>query len=547
MAGTKVTSDRLRYLLTNRPEGKTPDQVIAALRARNYIVEPDTVKKVREHFRTVRAEQTAVAPTDSASVPPAPTEQSDAAAKAVAAAAPIQEPDPTPAQVGQSILHAAGQALPPTLALAGSMALPEIPAVKGALAAAGPAGRAVARVLGAKEGKLLGKVASGGAKAVVGLGGAGLGGSIGEMASELMQGSHQIDTDRIVREGEKQAILHGVGTVAGKAVGGTGKILVAGALRATPEVAQTAIREGVRVGQKGLDKVMARLGVGGDQITKIAEDAARRGFRYNPADLAREAWEEVAPTIPNNPEGDAAERMLMKKTKDFLDQHTSLPSVARSPTYSLGTRDNQLFLQPDPLGKIRGDNAGFKVTPGGLTEKTPVDLLDMKRQADDIAKPIYERMKRKEVISARTLVRYRWAKALSDASRRRLNAIDFDPVTMRSPMMAANEYEGQLIDLKNAIRDQAGKSTFFQRFSERTAPGLLGAAIGGAVTPGGLRPRAIGAVVGMGAGAALGAPSLVSGTGLALNNPYLLKLIQASPQLAQLASINWGQQQEPQP
>src|SRR5712664_137628 len=144
--------------------------------------------------------------------------------------------------------------------------------------------------VGGMAGSLLG--AAGGPAGEVG--GAAAGGSLGETGSELLQGQ-PLNPGEIGKQGAIQGAYGLAGGIAGQGVKALGKLGVNLALKFTPEVAQTAIKEGITATKLGLEKLGARIRLAGGAERKIVANASHNGIGWrDPVSLARSAYADVA-------------------------------------------------------------------------------------------------------------------------------------------------------------------------------------------------------------------------------------------------------------
>lgn len=296
-------------------------------------------------------------------------------------------------------------------------------------------------------------------------------------AEEANQAFEQ-NVGRLLGAGGQQVGLNAAGNVLSNGVGLVGRGLMATALKATPEVAQTALKEGIaatgrRVSRTlttgGLGKVMGKLREAGGYTKSLVRKATTQGSAYHPTEVLHGTEGLVGASFP---EEDV--KLLQELNDRFLKNH-----------------GNRL---------------------------TPVSLHEIKQELDNLAKPIYRKIDGAKMLDTARLTEQRWAKQVADNARQLLNQ------TVEG-YADANARTEALIALKNAVFP-AAKRGVAQRLVAGGVSGTAGAAIGAAASPGN---RAQGAGIGAGAGIALSSPAVLSYLALAANNPALRQFLKYLP------------------
>lgn len=157
--------------------------------------------------------------------------------------------------------------------------------------------------------------------------GGGLGGAAGEVAKELMLGQRLNP-----RSIGKQAALGGGLSVLGEAapavLGPAAKGIMSIALKSTPEVAQTAIREGITATKAGFKKLLDLIGKAGAAERTIVRAAAGRGAGFAPAqDLADAAWKRSVDKLVGGT-GDDWSRVAVLRDKFIRDNARDVSPVS---------------------------------------------------------------------------------------------------------------------------------------------------------------------------------------------------------------------------
>lgn len=337
--------------------------------------------------------------------------------------------------------------------------------------------------------------------------GAALGGGIGRAVTRLAtdipaaietgEGVDPLETIKDIGTGAaRQAAYNVAGNLVMKGAKGLGTKAMQAAISATPEVARTAIKEGITPTVMGVKKLMGRLGEAGQQTLNMLRVSTARGNRFDPAVVA-----------------DGVESILDQTTK------TGLPAAAddRAAFQALKAE----FLQEN-LGKTL----------------TPVDLHVMKQKAQAFADPIFKAIRNNQghTIDAKVAAKARWYSALQDYAKNALESTTHSTVNPRTGQLVsladANAETAALAELKNVLAPEVGKLTRGERVLRSVAaPGVrlgTGAALGLAADehlPGGKLAAA-------GIGAAATTPQALSLYAHLLNSGLLGQLIKQAPRAA---------------
>lgn len=300
-------------------------------------------------------------------------------------------------------------------------------------------------------------------------------------------------------EGGKQAAYSVGGDALAGGLAGVGKAGMGAALRFTPEVAQTAIREGITYTKQGVGKLMARMGEYGDRTLAMLRHSTRLGTRFDPV------------TFLNGAEQSLAAKLAENRTPEAFGD--------------LATFRN---LSSDFLRLNQG-------------ELTPLQLHTLKHDSDIIADPIWKKIANKEEVSGPSLARARWYKSVGDHARDMLEQTTpdmIDPATGQTLSLAqSNAQTASLIKLKQVIApeikgDMGLAARAAAAASTPAARAVAGAATGAALpadSPQGRIEHAL-------AGVAVTNPTLLSMLGLVLNHPGLLKTVSQLPRAAGMAA-----------
>ncbi len=268
-----------------------------------------------------------------------------------------------------------------------------------------------------------------------------------------------------------------------------GKTFMRGAIKASPEIIQTAIRERIPATKAGFDKLMNKLGELGMEARNKAARAGFKGVRWHPQhDIADPAF--------------AKAELALEHSSDHAGDVAKLEQLRRKYLVVAGP-------------------AGSKRQPPRLRPPiNPVMAIGDRQKADAVADPIYEAMAKKEPTTNNQTVLAAWNKALADTYRAKLNNIPgFQEVSMR---------ESELIKLKNAVwpeikEKRSGFAQAVGRQSVGAAIGSTAGALGGENAPGG---RFGGAAAGAVIGSYAARPGVLSNLGMLATNPALLAMLQ---------------------
>lgn len=320
--------------------------------------------------------------------------------------------------------------------------------------------------------------------------GAGLGGAAGET---LVQGAKYLagegfDTKAITRQAAFQAGGAALGAGLAKGAGYAARTAMRLALKSTPEVAETAIRQGITANSRGLDKLLGQLKERGEWVKRLADQATRSGQKFQRADIVKEVARRTLDDVAKTPDPNAA------------------------------------------LNWVRGKAASVLKSPNG-SMWSPNQVVLFKRSAEQAASKFYK-LKDQLAPNPINAVSELWEKHFADVSREMLETLP-----QRARTAWSNGVELSIPDLQRESSDLIRvKEALFpiarrgRQFAERAAAPAIRTAVGGAIgtlAPGNdYQNAAIGAL----GGAALGSPTSLSliGRGLTGANPLLASLL---PQL----------------
>ena len=322
------------------------------------------------------------------------------------------------------------------------------------------------------------------APVAAGTAGAALGGHLGQNIVDAVQtarGHGPKSGADAAKRANDEALMQGAYELGGRGLAKGASLaarpLMELAVKFTPEVAQTALREGVAATTKGLDRLLKRIKESGDATRSLVEYATRKGQRYDGVAIAREAYQELAADFEKMPISNPTRKALAKYTKRFLKENGS--------------------------------------------DITPTRLHMMKQVSDDIADPILTAQKRGDMVAQGDLLWARWHKAFADRARITLDeSIGKIPGSVEPSLYhVQNRRTSQLLALKEAIWPQSTKqfsrtATMLRSVARPAAGAATGAAIGGTMNPN----HARGIIEGAAVGSLLGSPAATSQAALALNN-----------------------------
>lgn len=353
---------------------------------------------------------------------------------------------------------------------------------------------AVGGMIGGSVGKLVGLPAAGIGAYAGGVGLAGAAGGLAEAGAELATGQTP-DLAEIGRQAGSQALQEGLGRGLAKGASMAGRPIMQWALKATPEVAQTAVREGISATRFGLKKLMTRLGqVSGVERVLVAK-AANRGIGWaDPEAMAQEAFSEVADQLQGAPGKKLGE--LAKLRDEFVRDNPQQVS----PWKQLAMRK---YYDSAESGQYLNLGRG----------KRPVPLSDVEGL---------------------------WNKAMSDRVREslRLNVPGIEDPEVYRRITGVASTPADLMKLKDvafpATKDKSLLHALAQRGARPAMGAVLGAGAGAAYRS---ENRTAGGVEGAMLGASLATPSALSLAALGLNNPLFLQLLRQTPRF-----VNEGSQ-----
>jgi len=277
------------------------------------------------------------------------------------------------------------------------------------------------------------------------------------------------------------------GNAIGAGINLAGKTAGTAAFRFLPEVAQTAINEGITATRAGVQKAMQKLGEYGARTMSMLRVPTAQGVRFDPQTFLAGAEQRLLPDL------------------------TKVSSVPRGP------QDAAVYA------KLSSE---FLSNPANQGLLTPIQLQNVKQAAQDIAKPLFERMGRKEEVSAVDAATAKWYKALADHAKEELERVTpsmIDPATGRVISLAESNAQTQAV---KAVADQI--KPFRNRAARIAAAPLTRAATGAAIgatagspLPG---PRWLNAAEGAAVGT-LSTPQALSTLALAAHNPLIAQAI----------------------
>lgn len=294
-----------------------------------------------------------------------------------------------------------------------------------------------------------------------------------------------LDLPEVGRQANKQAQLQGVGGLIGEGAIRAASPLMQLALKNGPEVAQTAIREGIKVGKAGLNKLETKLGQYGAVTNRIATQASlKSGRAFVVPDMVKDAAAEIWPKVATSMTGEEREALRVTIQK---------------------------FMQENPIAKV-----------------TALKLHKLKQTADTAARAIYNLPIGVKATPAQEAVAG-FYKAFADRARATLNTAVQGYEESNAPTEA-------LIKLKDALapltkKEMTAAARALHAVMHPLGRGAVGAAVGAAL-PG---DKAQNALAGAGTAALLGSPTSLSTGALALTNPLLQLILGRIPAAANTA------------
>lgn len=303
-------------------------------------------------------------------------------------------------------------------------------------------------------------------------------GSLGELGGELLMGQTP-DWEQIARTGATQGAYEATGRGIGKGLKLISGPIMQLALRAGPDVAATAIREGISATGAGIRKVLARLGQRGAETDRIVGQANRLGKPYDMVALLKGAYQDVRPKVEFSMSGD-----------ELRDLNASLFK----------------FVGQNPKASVRATS-----------------LHGLKKAADQAASSIYRLRGSATPPTAAQEASAGFYKAFADRARQTMNATipDYE---------SSNAATESLIKLKEALVPTAKKelskgAVVASALLKPSVRAAVGAQVGYDI-PG---DRGRNAMLGAGLGLVGASPTALSGAALGLQSPLLQLLLRQAP------------------
>lgn len=268
--------------------------------------------------------------------------------------------------------------------------------------------------------------------------GAGLLGGAGEAFAQFQRG--EFDPAAIGREGAIQGGFEAAGGLALKGAKFVAKPLMRWGMKAAPEVATTALREGITATKQGVNKILAKIGETSAEALRIATRAGRQGMRYQTADIATELERRMLPGLGVTTQNIAQRNKLAELSTNLVRGHPD-------------------FLQPDVLYKLMQDSNAASA-------------------------PIFKKLAAKEPVAAADLFEAKWHRAFSEHAKELLALIQNRSPGTTGPLANKTIAEllsrnSELIDVKNAAAPIVRKGKGLgQRLFERSGPAAVGGSIG---------------------------------------------------------------------
>jgi hypothetical protein len=252
------------------------------------------------------------------------------------------------------------------------------------------------------------------------------------------------------------------------------------ALRFTPEVAKTAVEEGISATRGGLKKVMEKLGEFGQRKLAMLR---QNTTRFDPLQLLRDGWPALSKEVSENQTGlaPAMYDQYIEETRKFMARHA-------------------------PNGVLKDMNA--------------VQLDKFRKDAFELADPIFKRIANNEQVTLVDKALAKWHYAMGQAAKDALEKTTptmVDPATGQALKLAdVNARTGRLIALKEVLSPDVRTSSGLgaQLAARAASPAgrmMAGATLGagaGAAVPGGNNERD--ALIGAMLGGGLASPQVMS-------------------------------------
>lgn len=293
---------------------------------------------------------------------------------------------------------------------------------------------------------------------------------------------------RIANAGVEQGAYEAVGRGTGKLLHAGGQALMESAIgRGSKELAGTAIKEGIKTTQEGMNRLLRRIGQASGTRDQLVQAAKAAGHAANPGDL----------------------------------------------TIGLNKIAEDLKLAGDEEGfrRIQKWTWNFYRRKIGRALPTADKVYRIRQIMDDIADPIHKLVAEEKYVPPASLLRAKWAKTIADNARNWLHGIPGTAtygIPVFEEIAKADARASQLIGVRDAIRPAARAA---RSFGSKAAPrAIAGLAAGGAGAAGGAafgggsvmdrvkRGSAAGAA-GMAAGSLVGSPGNMSALALKMSHP----------------------------
>lgn len=348
--------------------------------------------------------------------------------------------------------------------------------------------------------------------------GAYLGGTSMEAARQLIDHAIGIDAPATIPEalgeankaGLEQGAYSLIGSGLGHGVKAAARPVMGAALKWTPEVAQTAIREGITATRQGVNKLMVKLGEYGARTNRFIQQMTAQGVKYDPVDLVDRAGQLLKPEVDNIMTGERPEvlKAYAEEAQKFLSQWA-------------------------PPG-------------GAVKDMTPAQLQLAKQQFQQRAETIFAAMADKEkghLVPRNQQIEAKFAKAMAEIIQQELEhraPVMIDPKTgVAMTLGQANAQTADLIKLKDVlVPNTRNMREATAEIARRAAVPATGAVTGATIGALGNREhRFRGSAEGAIAGGLAASPAMLSNLALALAHPAVAATLRQVPRgVAVLAS-----------
>lgn len=307
---------------------------------------------------------------------------------------------------------------------------------------------------------------------------------------------------RIADVGAEQGAADVVGQGLGKVASVVGKGAMGLALRSTPEVAQTAISEGIAATKAGVQKMMTKLGEFG---ARKAAMLRMNTTRFDPMQILRDGW----------------------------------PALRKE------VQENQTGLSPDIYDKYIEETRKFMArhAPNGtLQDMTATQLDKFRKDAFTLADPIFKRLANKEQVTLEDQALAKWHYAMGQAAQDALERTTPDMVDRATgqtlSLADVNARTGRLIELKNLlapdVKDRVSTAADLVKRGVPVATTASGGLLGEEIARRGHTPG--GPLTGAAVGALMGSPGGLSHIAMLLSNPTLASLLMQASRVGVQAS-----------